>query len=103
MLPALLTMAMALTAVWLIPVAAWAVLGCLGWLAVLEVLAMNEMHTSMFGETYHHYEMLGGDEQAALVFAAVGAVYLIWLCVGFMRGRVRSGLVGDMADMRGEK
>ena len=103
MLPALLTLTLGLTTVWLIPVAAWAVLGCLGWLAVLEAMALNEVHTSIFGETNRNYEILGGDEQAALVFAALGAAYLIWLCVGFMRGRVRSGLAGDMADMQGKK
>ncbi len=103
MLPALLAMAMALTAVWLIPVMAWATFACLGWLAALEVLAMNETHTSMFGETYRNYEMLSGDDQAALVFAALGSAYLIWLCVGLLRGKVRSGLAGDMAEMGGQK
>ena len=101
MLPALLTLTLGLTAVWLIPVAAWAVLGCLGWLAVLEVLAMNEVHTSIFGDTFHNYEVIDGDGQAALVFSAIGAAYLIWLCSGYIRGRIVSGLAGDEAEMEG--
>ena len=103
MLPALLTMAMGLTAVWLIPVASWAVLGCLGWLGALEFVALNEVQTSMFGGTNANYQILDGDEQAALVFAAIGAAYLIWLCAGFLHGKIRSGLAGDMADMEGVK
>jgi hypothetical protein len=99
-LPALLTMAMGLTAVWLIPVAAWAVLGGLGWLAVLEAIAMNQTRTPMFGETYQNYDMLSGDDKAALMFAGIGSAYLIWLCIGFMCGHVRSGLMGDMVTCR---
>jgi hypothetical protein len=102
-LPALLTMAMVLTAIWLIPVMAWAALAGLGWLAVLEAMAMNETHTSMFGETYRNYELLSGDEQAGLVLAALGSAYLTWLSVGLLRGKVRSGLAGDMAEMGRQK
>jgi hypothetical protein len=103
MLPALLTMAMGLTAVWLIPVAAWAVLGCLGWLVVLEAISLSETRTSMFGEVYRIYDMLSADDLAALAFAAIGSTYLVWLCIAFMRRRVRSGLMGDMTDMQGNK
>ena len=104
MLPALLTLTLALTAVWLIPVAAWTVLGCLGWLAVLEVQGLYTTNTSFLdGTTSHNYELMTGEEQAPLVFAVVGTLYLIWLCLGFIRGRVFSGLAGDMAEMEGKK
>jgi hypothetical protein len=102
-LPALLTLAFALATVWLIPLASWAVCAGLGWLAAIEAIALNEVHTSIFGETSRNYEMLDGDEQAALAFAAIGTAYLIWLGVGFLRGKIRSGLAGDMADMSGDE
>jgi hypothetical protein len=33
----------------------------------------------------------------------LGSAYLIWLSVGLLRGKVRSGLAGDMAEMGGQK
>jgi hypothetical protein len=102
-LPAMLTLCFAMATLWLVPVMAWAVFGGLGWLAVLELFAQNETRTSMFdGTSYRAYEVMSGDDYALLVAAALGSAYLIWLCVGLMRGRVRSALAGDMAEMEGE-
>jgi hypothetical protein len=102
-LPALLTLCFALATLWLVPVMAWAVFLGLGWLAVLELLAQSETRTSMFdGRTYQAYEVMSGDDYALIGAAALGSAYLIWLCVGLMRGRVRSALAGDMAEMEGE-
>ena len=102
-LPALLTLCFALATLWLVPVMAWAVFLGLGWLAVLEVFAQNETRTSMFdGTSYRAYEVMSGDDYALLVAAALGSAYLIWLCVGLLRGRIRSALAGDMAEMAGE-
>jgi hypothetical protein len=93
----------ALASLWLIPVMAWAVFLGLGWLAVLELFAQNETRTSMFdGTSYRAYEVMSGDDYALLVVAALGSAYLIWLCVGLLRGRIRSALAGDMAEMAGE-
>jgi hypothetical protein len=94
-LPALLVLAFALTEVWLIPLAAWAVFAGLAWLAVLEAAAMTEVRQSMFGETYSGYEVLSGDETALLVLAGAGAGALVWLSVGYLRGRIESALLGD--------
>jgi hypothetical protein len=102
-LPALLTLCFATATLWLVPVMAWAVFLGLGWLAVLELLAQSETRTSMFdGTSYRAYEVMSGDDYALIVAAALGAAYLIWLCVGLMRGRVRSALAGDMEEMEGE-
>jgi len=96
-LPALLVLAFALAEVWIIPLAAWAVFGGLCWLAVLEGAAMAELRHPMFGgETYRGIDVLGGDETTALVLATAGTIYLVWLSVGYLRGRVESALMGDM-------
>ena len=101
--PALLTLCFALASVWLVPLLAWAVLAGIGWLAVLEVLACNETRTSMFGDgTYRAYEVLSGDDKALLVFAALGATYLAWLSAGLLRGRIQSGLAGDLLELEGD-
>jgi len=102
MLPALLVLAFALASLWLIPVLAWAVFAGLGWLAWLEVAAQMEVRTSMFdGSVYRAYEVMSGDGYAQLALTAAGAAYLVWLCVGLLRGRIRAGLAGDLAEMAG--
>jgi len=102
LLPALLVLAFALASLWLIPVLAWAMYACLGWLAVLEVLAESEMRTSIFdGSSYRAYEVMSDNDYAQLAVTAIGAAYLVWLTVGLMRGRIRSALAGDMAEMEG--
>ena len=96
LLPALLTLAFALAALWLIPVLGLAAFGGLLWLLGLEIVAQAELHRSMFGgPDYRGYEVLSGDDIAVLAMALTGAAYLVWQTLGLIRGRVRSGLVGD--------
>ena len=103
MLPALLVLCFALATLWLVPVMAYAVFLGLCWLAALEALAQNEVRTSYFdGSSYRAYEVMSGDDYALLVAAGIGSAYLIWLCISLLRGRTRSALAGDMAEMAGE-
>lgn len=92
----------ALATVWLLPVLAWAVLGGLLFYIGEFVLAMLEQRQSMFepGETYLRFEVLRGDDWAflALVVGA-GIAWLLWLCIGALRGKVRSALAADQTDM----
>jgi len=102
-LPALLTLAFALASLWLIPLFGWVVFGCLGWLAVLEVIEQSSMRTSMFdGSHYSGWSVLSGDDQAGFVLAVLGGAYLVWLSIGLLRGRIRSGFIGDMIEAGGE-
>lgn len=100
--PAILIVCFALASVWLVPVLAWVVPAGLIWMAVLELLACSETRTSMFGGAdYKAYEVLSGDDWALMVLATVGAAYLIWLSVGLIRGKIRSGLAGDLLELEG--
>jgi hypothetical protein len=100
----LFTLCFALAAVWLIPYLGVAVIGGVGWIAGHSVLALLEERRSMFSphEFYRAYEVASGDAWAALVLAGLGGAYLIWLSVALMRGRVASGLAGDMAELEDE-
>jgi hypothetical protein len=101
-LPAILILCFALASVWLIPLLAWVVLAGIAWMAALELLAGSEMRTSMFGSgDFRAYEVFSGDDWALIVLAALGAAYLAWLSVGLLRGRIRSGLAGDLLDLEG--
>ncbi len=103
MFPAIFVLCFAMASVWLIPVLAWVVLAGIAWMAALEVLAASEIHTSMFGNgDFRAYEVFGGDDWALIVIAALGAAYLIWLSVGLIRGRIRSGLAGDLLELEGD-
>ena len=96
----LLTLCFALASLWLVPILAWVVFGGLGliWLHTLQ-MALAERR-SMFGRSlYRAYEVLSGDDIAHLVAAGLGTAYLVWLCLGLLRGRMASGLAGDMAEL----
>lgn len=96
LLPALLVLAFALAALWLIPVLGVAAFAGMLWLLGLEIIAQAELRTSIFdGSVYRAYEVLSGDDMAMLALALVGAAYLVWQTLGLIRGRIRSGLVGD--------
>jgi len=72
-------------------------------MAALELLAGSEMRTSMFGHgNYRAYEVFSGDDWALIVFAALGAAYLVWLSAGLLRGRIQSGLAGDLLELEGD-
>lgn len=100
--PALLVLAFALTALWLVPVFGWAVFAGLGWLVLLEVMEQNRLHDSFLGRgQFSGWDVLSADDQAGLVLAALGAAYLIWQSLGLLHGRIRSALAGDMAEAGG--
>jgi hypothetical protein len=101
--PAILILCFALASVWLIPLLAWVVLAGIAWLAALELLAASETRTSMFGSgDFKAYEVFSGDDWALIVLAALGAAYLAWLSAGLLRGRIRSGLAGDLIELEGD-
>jgi hypothetical protein len=102
-LPAILILCFALASVWLIPLLAWVVLAGIAWMAALELLAGSETRTSMFGSgDFRAYEVFSGDDWALIVLAALGAAYLVWLSVGLIRGRIQSGLAGDLLELEGD-
>ena len=102
-LPAILILCFAMASVWLIPVLAWVVLAGLAWMAGLEFLAASAPRTSMFGGAdFKVYEVFSGDDWALIVIAALGAAYLVWLSVGLIRGRIQSGLAGDLVELDGD-
>lgn len=97
--PALLVLCFALASLWLVPPLGWVVFASLVWLVVLEVLAQSESRISIFdGSPYRAYEVMSTDDVTILIAAGLAAVYLVWLCVGLMRGTVRSGLAGDLIE-----
>ena len=101
--PAILILCFALASVWLIPLLAWVVLAGIAWMAGLELLAASETRSSMFGGgDFRAYEVFSGDDWALIVVAALGAAYLVWLSVGLIRGRTRSGLAGDLLELEGD-
>lgn len=90
----------ALASVWLIPLLAWAVLGGLAFIAGMAGLAGFAPYTSTIThETMRHYDIFSGDDWAIATLALLGAAYLAWLCVALLRGRVQSGLMGDLVEM----
>jgi len=97
-LPALLIMCFALAAVWLVPLLAWIVPLGLSWMTLLEITACSATRESLFGGTYVAYEVLDGGDLITLGLAVAGAAYLLWLSIGLIRGHIRSGLAGDLAE-----
>jgi len=96
----LLTLCFALASLWLIPILAWVVFGGLGliWFHTLQ-MALAERRSMFDRSLYRAYEVLSGDDIAHLAAAAIGTTYLVWLCLGLLRGRIASGLAGDMAEL----
>jgi hypothetical protein len=97
----LFTLCFALASVWLIPLLSVAVIGGVGWIAGHIVLALLDQRRSMFSphEIYRAYEVAGGDVWAHLALAGLGGFYLVWLSLALLRGRVSSGLAGDLAQL----
>ncbi|KAA5599486.1 hypothetical protein [Blastochloris sulfoviridis] len=97
----LFTLCFALASVWLIPLLGVAVIGGVGWIAGHTALALLDQRRSMFSphELYRAYEVADGDVWAHLVLAALGGAYLVWLSLALLRGRVSSGLAGDLAQL----
>jgi hypothetical protein len=90
----------ALAAVWLIPLLAYAVLGGLAVIAGMSVLAGLAPYTSYIThDTMRRYDIFSGDDWAIATLALLGAAYLVWLSVALLRGRVQSGLMGDLIDL----
>jgi hypothetical protein len=90
----------ALASVWMIPVLAWAVIGGLLVIVGMTALAAMEPYTSYIThEAMRRYDIFSGDDWATFAIALLGTAYLVWLSVGLLRGRVQSGLTGDLIEM----
>lgn len=99
LLPALLTLAFALSALWLIPHLGLVIFATIGWEIILEVAEQGCVRTSMFdNSTFTGWSVMSGDEQAGFVFAGAGVAYLAWQTIGLIRGKIRSGLLDDMVE-----
>ena len=96
----ILVLCFALASVWLIPLLAWVVLGSLAVIAGMVLLAGLAPYSSyVTHETMRRYDLFSGDDWASVTLALLGAGYLVWLCLALLRGRVQSGLMGDLVDM----
>jgi len=92
----IIVLCFALATVWLIPLLAWVVvLGCLGLVVQLGLIAF-EQHKSQFdGRLYRQWEVLDGYDWAGLGAMALGIAYLLWLSRAALRGRFVSGLMAE--------
>jgi hypothetical protein len=95
-----LVLCFALASVWMIPVLAWVVLAGLCVIFGMIVLAALAPYTSYIThEAMHRYDIFSGDDWATFAIALLGIAYLVWLSLALLRGRVQSGLTGDLIDM----
>jgi hypothetical protein len=95
-----LVLCFALASVWLIPLLAWVVLGGLAFIIGAAVLAALAPYTSFIThETMRRYDIFSDDDWVVVMLALLGAAYLIWLSLALLRGRIQSGLMGDLIDM----
>jgi hypothetical protein len=99
------TLCFALASLWLIPHLCFATFLGLGVMAAQIAASSMEQRRSMFspGNLYRAYEVMSGDDWAQLALGGAGAAYLIWLSLGLLRGRINSGLAGDMAALEDDK
>lgn len=94
------TLCFALASVWLIPHLSWAVLLGLGGTAWPLLVGATAPHQPLFSQqTMSRYQVFSGDDIAMLIFAALGALYLVGQSVALLRGRWSSGLADDLMEM----
>ncbi|HQF31512.1 MAG TPA: hypothetical protein PLJ34_08695, partial [Hyphomicrobiales bacterium] len=93
------TLCFALATVWLIPLLAYAVLAGVGWMVFEITVRGLEVHQSQFGgEPWTGFSSLYGDEWLAMGLAAAGLVFLVWMSIAMLRGRLVSLLTRDMTE-----
>jgi len=93
----LFVLAFALVSVWLLPIFGWVVIGGLAWVAAEAIAAGLASYTSDFtGETLPRFDLMSGDDWAAVAVALVGVAYLIGQSVALLKGRLESALAADM-------
>lgn len=87
------TLAFALASLWMIPALSYPALGGLAWIWLQTAHQLLEPQNSyIMGESFKAIRWVSGDDWAHLGIAAAGSVYLIWLSVGLLRGKISSGL-----------
>ncbi|NJL07317.1 MAG: hypothetical protein HC900_02940, partial [Methylacidiphilales bacterium] len=81
-----------------------AVIGGVGWIAGHTVLALLDERRSLFPphNFYAAYEVADSNVWMHIFLAGLGGAYLVWLSVAMLRGRVMSGLAGDLAELDDE-
>lgn len=97
----LLMFCFALATVWLIPLFAWVVLGCLGLIALslLGQLLVEQPSVIRRGQTFTLLEVMSGADWLLLGLAGLGAAVLAWLSLQLLRGRIPAALSADQSDM----
>ena len=65
---------------------------------MLEIIACVRPRDSLFGGTYRAYQVLNLGDFITLVLAIGGTAFLVWLLLGLLRGRLRSGLAGNLIE-----
>ena len=92
----ILVLCFALATVWLIPLLAWVVVGgCLWLVAELALIAVETRESQFGGGLYRQWEVLDGNDWAALGLVALGLGYLLWLSRAALTGRFVSGLMAE--------
>jgi hypothetical protein len=97
----LILMLFALTIVWLIPLFAWIVLPIIGYIVIHIAIFLGEFrqYTLINTYSYRKYEVLDFGEWLVLAAALVSLVYLGWISVCALRGRLNPVLFQDMEGM----
>jgi len=94
-----LLLCFALATVWLIRPLALVVLGSLAWMGLELAASLGEQRESIFGGApYLRYEVLSGDDWAALAITGLAAGVLAWQSIQTWRGRIVPALTQDWMD-----
>ena len=97
----LLMLAFALATLWLIPLFGYVVLLANVWILFSFGVVMLEERTSFFHpeETYSYYTIFSESDWGLLALSLAGMLYLSWLSIRALRGRLMSLLIRDKTDM----
>jgi hypothetical protein len=95
----LLVLVFALAAVWFFPVFGWAVLGGLAWIAVgAAIVGSTPYRSTIDNATYPQAALMATEDWIGVGVALAGALCLVWLSVGLIRGRFPSALARDFEE-----
>ena len=93
-------LAFALATVWLIPLFGYVIFFCVAYLAIELVLNGLATRRNQFtGQVYNGFATLDGGEWAAVGLFAAGLAFLVWFGLRAVRGRIRTALTSDAAEM----
>ncbi|MFH2061050.1 MAG: hypothetical protein ABIJ59_19460 [Pseudomonadota bacterium] len=85
-----LIMTFSLVMVWMIPLLGWVTLLMEGYIVfqVIGALLLLREHKQASSNLYRKYEVLGAGEWIIIVLAAVGLIYLAWISIKLINGKM---------------